>query len=188
MARSVVMILLMAAFLMILSSCGNMENTGGLTIPNSDGTAPGVSLTVDPEFGQSVAVSSGGVDASTSILRRVGKIALAATAVDQESGIQRIEVRITYDETTCDAGDVCKHTGSNRQPLESDSGEKSPGDQTAASSIFLDSLQAEDELGTGSAPPGGTRTVTLELWAVARNYLGGEAKTPVAAVRFHEEG
>jgi hypothetical protein len=117
-------------------------------------------------------------------------LSFAATAVDNESGVQAVEVWIEKREDTCNtATGLC--SGGNFQaeqiPRFSSSGPaKTPGEKTAPSSILIDTLNVADEIPQAAPPAGTTRTVVLRIYVVAVNNLGGRSQTPNLEVRWSE--
>jgi hypothetical protein len=183
--------LVLLAFAFVVSGCDGPDGPDGITIPETDDTAPTLGLLVDPEFGVNISVSSGGMNEATTIHRRTGKISFLVSAKDSESGIRRLEIWMTNTTTTCDSGGMCTKRGpglAGQPRFDADFGEKNPGDQTSETALMTQELQVESEIGSGMPPPGGSRTVKLEFWGAARNHRTGEAKTAIAAVTLQEQG
>jgi hypothetical protein len=179
--------LLAVVLLMGLTACPPGPGSGGITVPQSDATPPQLSLGAGQPNGQNVTVSSGGGDATMNLNARTGVLNLLATANDPESGIQTVQIWIETKTTTCQAAGPCSSSGPglNSQPTyESTSPAKHPGDSTSASSILAEALDLATTIPQGSAPSGGSLSVSLIMWAVAANNLGGRTQTPTLTATF----
>lgn len=183
--------LALAVLLAFASACNDDDggDTGGITIQSNDTTGPELTFSVALDGGTEKATAKvSGSPGGFTLPNRTGTLNLAATAKDDESGVQSVQIWMTTTATSCDAADVC--SGGNptlpSQPLfESTEPAKSPGDTTAASSIELEALPLPDAI-KGSAPAGGSLTVELELHAVAVNHLGKKVQTAVVSVVWKE--
>jgi hypothetical protein len=174
-------------------SCGGDDGVkGGITIAETDDTPPLVGLLVDPEFGENVAVGSGGPNEATTIHRRTGKVTFLVSGKDSESGVRRLEIWMTATITRCEAGGLCEtqNPGLVTEPrfAPPDEPMKNPGDQTSETSLFASVLQVEPEVGPGMPPPGGSRTVKFDFWATGENHHGRKARTANASVSLRENG
>jgi hypothetical protein len=172
------------SMLVFLSAC-NGGGGGDVTIPQSDGTPPSVSLQVAVVGSSSTtSVSSGGSAATLLLTSKTITLNISATAKDQESGIQALEIDVGNSITvTCQAGGVCSQTGPGSvSPFWSATNPQlNPGDRAVSSSIMLESLDpAAKQLlhPAAQAPPGGSRTESFTISAKAKNQLGGMATTP----------
>jgi hypothetical protein len=174
-------------FVALIASCGG-DGGGGITIPATDGSPPTISFAV-AEAGQGGGVTvNGGADEKLDLRARTGSLNLAVTAKDSESGIQKVEIWLTKKTTRCDA-DVCSPAGpglAGSPKFDSTEPQKSPGDTTAESSIVAEALNLSQEIGQASAPPNGSLTVELELWAVAVNHRGGRVETSRVTATWKE--
>jgi hypothetical protein len=155
---------------------------GGITIPQSDGSAPELSLGAGQQGGQNVTVSAGGSPQNLQLISKSGSLNLLATANDPESGIQALEIWVNKVTTSCDlVNNICTQSGPGllSSPMfESSSPQKQPGDTTAAGSILAQALDLSQQIPQGSVAAGHSRTVTLTIYAVAVNHLGGRTQTP----------
>lgn len=176
-----------------LAACqGTGSSTGGVTIPESDGTPPEATLqvAVAASGGDSAAVStSSGNSQSMTLRAKTGQLNLAASAKDSESGVQDLQIRLSMRVTTCD-GNICETSeplNSSDPPLfSSKSPQKKPGETTAESSIMFESLDLTQKIPQGSPAPGGTITVLLSFWVKAVNHLGASAQTPHIEATYRE--
>jgi hypothetical protein len=166
--------------------------TGGVTIPQSDSTPPEVSLSVAQQgSGTTVVVKSGGTAGSLNLTAKTGFLNLLASAKDTESGIQDLQIWIGTKVTTCDAGGICTKTG---PPLlgaprfSAPDVTKSPGDTDADTSIMAQAVDLAQEIPQAAPPSGGSRNVTIDIWAVGLNNLGGRAETAHVNVAWQEQG
>lgn len=180
-ARRAIVGLAVAVLVGAVAACDDDgSGGGGITIQSSDSTPPELSLKVALAGGtEEATVEPGGPGQTLTLPNRTGTLNLAATAKDEQTGVQRVQIWMETTVTTCDAAGVC--SGGNPtlpgQPLfESTEPTKSPGDTTSASSIELEALALPDAI-KGTAPPGGTLTVKLGFFAVALNHLGQRAQT-----------
>jgi hypothetical protein len=189
-ARRAIVGLAVAVLVGAAAACDDDGSSGGgITIQASDSTPPELSLSVAVAGGtEKATVEPGGTAQTFTLPNRTGTLNLAATAKDEQTGVQRVQIWMTTTVTSCDSAGVC--SGGNPtlpgQPLfESTQPAKSPGETTAASSIELEALPLSDAI-KGSAPPGGTLSVELELHAVAVNHLGQRAQTAKVTVIWDE--
>ena len=189
--RRAIVGLTVALLVAAASACNDDGNGsgGGITIQSNDSTPPELTFSVALAGGtEEATVTRGGSAAALTLPNRTGTLNLAATARDDQSGIRNVQIWMTTTTTPCDAAGQC--SGGNPtlpgQPLfQSTEPAQSPGDTTAASSILLEALRLPDAI-TGSAPPGGTLTVKLDLHAVATNHLGQKAQTATVSATWRE--
>jgi hypothetical protein len=173
---------LLAVLLLALTACsGGTGSGGGITIPQSDATPPGLSFGTGQPNGQNVTVNAGGPAASMKLNSPTGVLNLTATANDPDSGIRTVQIWIETRLTVCPAAGPCTlvNPGLGSQPnFESTSPAKNPGDTASASSILAQALDLSTMISPAGAPQGGHRTTSLVMWAVAVNYLGGQTRSP----------
>ena len=171
------------------SSCPSSGGGGGVTIPQSDSTAPSLSFGAGQPGGQNVSVSAGGSAQAMTLVSKSGPLNLLATAKDPESGIQTVEIWVNKKVTNCNAANICTTTGPGllgKPTYESASAKKNPGDQTPDSSILAEALDLSTEIPQGGVAAGASRVVTLEMYAVAVNHLGGKTQTPQISATWKE--
>jgi hypothetical protein len=173
------------------NSCnsGGGGSGGGITIAQSDSTAPTLTLGAGQSGGQDVTVSAGGSAQNMKLTSKTGALNLLATAKDPESGVQIVEIWVGKKTTSCDANGICKTTGPGllgKPTFESTSPQKKPGETAAESSIMAQSLNLSTEIPQGSVPAGQSLTVTLIIHAVAVNHLGGRTQTPELTATWSE--
>ena len=179
--------LMMAALLVAVTGC-NGSSGGGITIPNSDGSAPTVSLQAGATApsGESAAVSSGGLGQAMTLRAKTGFLNLVASAKDPESGVQSLEIWLSSKITRC-SGDICQTSqpsvGAPR--FQSSTPQKKPGEQASDSSILADVLDIANEI-PQTAPTGGSLTVEWTLFSRAKNHLAGSTDTPPLTVTYRE--
>ena len=180
---------LVTALLVGAVACDDGANgSGGITIQSTDSSPPELRLSVALAGGtEEGTVEPGGAAQTLTLPNRTGTLNLAATAKDEQTGVQRVQIWMTKTTSSCDAADVCSGgtTDTGQPQFESTGPAKAPGETTAASSIELEALPLTSEI-TGSAPPGGSLTVKLELWAVAFNHLGQKAQTAKVSATWRE--
>jgi hypothetical protein len=161
---------------------------GGITIQSPDASPPGITLGAS-QGGQNVTVSNGGNPASLALTAKTGSMTLLATGTDQESGLKDVQIWATTQITDCSGATCTTQPGGGLQgaPRFSAPGSnRSPGDTTASSTILSDSLNLTSEIPQGSPTAGSTRTVTMKIWAVAINYVGGRSQTSQITATFSE--
>jgi hypothetical protein len=177
-----------AALIGIVPACEG-GGGGGITIQANDSTPPGLTLEVAVAGGtEEASVSDGGSDQSLTLPNKTGTLNLAATASDQESGVQALQIWVSTTTTRCMATGTCQQTGPGLlgSPMfESSQPVKNPGDTTAASSILADVLKLPDII-QGSAPPGGSLHVQIDIWATAVNHRGVKSQTASVTARWDE--
>ena len=184
------MILIVAA--VTFSSCngGNSGGGGGggITIAQNDSTAPTLTLGAGQPGGQNINVSAGGSDQNMKLTSKTGSLNLLATAKDPESGVQAVEIWVNKESTFCPAAAPCKRTGPGllgRPTFESTSPQKKSGETAADSSILAQPLNLSAEI-PQQLLPGQSRSVTLTIYAVAVNHLGGRTQTPMIIATWSE--
>ncbi len=173
---------------LLLTTCSKSSG-GGITIAQSDGTAPTLSLGAGQPGGQNVSVSGGGSGQTMKLTSKTGVLNLLATASDPESGVDTLQIWVNEKTTTCDAAGLCKTIGPGllgKPTFDSTSPQKKPGDATAASSILAQALDLTKEIPQGSVPGGGTLAVDLIIYARAVNNLNGQTLSPVLTVTWSE--
>ncbi|MEV6305367.1 hypothetical protein AB0M02_38555 [Actinoplanes sp. NPDC051861] len=174
----------------VVSACPGRpgSDSGGITIPESDGTGPTLTLqaAATASGGESAAVSGGGSAQSMTLHAKTGHLNLAASAKDPESGIQSLEIWLIPTITRCE-GDPCSVSQPEvRDPrFVSSVPQRSPGQQASEASIMLEALDLTAEL-TQTPPPGGSVTVEWRLSARAKNHLGTETRTPELKVTYRQ--
>lgn len=175
---------------LFLSLVGCQPPNGGITIPQSDGSAPELSLGAGQQGGQNVSVSAGGSSQTLTLTSKSGSLNLLATANDPESGIQALEIWVNKESVSCNlATNICTRTGPGLlgSPMfESTSPQKQPGETTAAGSILGEALDLSQQIPQGTVPAGRTLSVTLIIHAVAVNHLGGRTQTPEIRATWSE--
>lgn len=161
----------------------------GITIAQSDSTAPELALGIGQPGGNNVTVSGGGSGQNMVLISKTGVLNLLATATDPESGVQALEIWINKKTTSCDAGGICTTTGPGLlgQPtFDSTSPQKQPGETTSASSILAQAFDISVEIPQGSISADESLTVELIIYAVAVNHLGGRVQTPEIIATWSE--
>src|SRR6266568_7009035 len=170
-----------AVLFLLLTACSKSSG-GGITIAQTDGTAPTLSLGAGQPGGQNVSVSGGGSGQSMTLTNKTGVLNLLDAATDPESGADTLQIWVNEKTTTCDAAGLCKTTGPGllgKPTFDSTSPQKKPGETTAASSILAQALDLTKEIPQGSVLGGGTLTVDLIIYARAVNNLNGQTLTPI---------
>jgi hypothetical protein len=178
------------AIIVLLLLIGCQPTGGGITIPQSDSSAPGLTLGAGQQGGQDVTVSAGGSSQNMTLVSKSGPLNLLATANDPESGIQAVEIWVNKVTVSCNlTNDTCTQTGPGllASPMfESTSPQKQPGDTASATSILAQALDLSQQIPQGNVAAGHTRTVTLIIHAVAVNHLGGRTQTPEIRATWSE--
>lgn len=177
---------LWVGFILLFTACNS--TSAGITIPQSDSTAPTLTLGAGQEGGgNDVTVTPGGSNQTMTLLKKTGSINLAATARDPESGVQAVEIWMSKLKSTCGADGVCALEGPSNavKIFESVVPQKMPGETTSESSILLQPLDLSKEI-PASYPAGGSLAVELRLYAVAVNHLGGRTQTAELKVVWQE--
>lgn len=185
--RLVILILATVTF----CSCpgGGGGGGGGITIPQNDSTAPTLTLGAAQPGGQSVTVNAGGSAQTLKLTSKTGALNLLATAKDPESGIQAVEIWVSNSTTFCDANKICKLVGPGllgKPTFESTSAQKKPGETAADSSILADSVNLSTQIRQAQLQPGESLSVTIIIYAVAVNHLGGRTQTPEIKATWSE--
>jgi hypothetical protein len=177
----------LALLLFGLGACGGDSNgdpnAGKIPVPQSDATGPTLTLGVG-----SASVSVGGTGQPLTLSSRTGPLNVLATAMDNESGIQALQVWVVKSSTKCDSSGLCSGGPGGISPTprwESSETQATPGQFVTKGSTMLQAFDLSQEV-TETAPPGGTLTVTLEVWAVAINHLGGQVRTPSITATWSE--
>jgi hypothetical protein len=173
-----------------LLGCPKNSSGGGITVPQSDGTAPELSLGAGQQQPNSTTygVTAGGSPKTMTLTSKTGFLNLAATAKDQESGVQAVEIWMNRKTTTCMAG-TCTAPGPgllSTPTYQSISPKKNPGETTSESSILLEALDLSTAIPQGGVLPGISRTVELIFFARARNNLSGQSQTPELTATWKE--
>jgi hypothetical protein len=170
--------------------CTGGSSGGGITIAQSDGTPPTLSLGAGQPGGQNVSVSVGGSAQNMKLTSKSGALNLLASAKDGESGVQALEIWVNKKTTRCDtATNLCSQTGPGllaKPQFESTSPKKNPGETTPDASILADALDLSKEIPQAAPSAGNTLTVQLLFFARARNHLGGQAQTPQITATWSE--
>jgi len=174
----------------LAGSCSTSGSSGGgITISQNDITAPELTFGAGQPSGQNITVSAGGAGQNMNLTSKTGALNLLATAKDSESGVQAVEIWVNKKTTRVDANGIASTTGPGllgKPTFDSTSAQKKPGETTAASSILAQALNLSTEIPQGSAPAGESRTVTLIMYAVAVNHLGGRTQTPELMATWSE--
>jgi hypothetical protein len=175
-----------------LTACpppGSSSGGGGVTVPQSDPTAPTVTLGAGQPNGPNLSVSAGGSAQSGTLTHKTGPLNLLISANDPESGVQAVQIFYTSTVMSCDPSGCSgppTHGQVGAPRFSSSSPQKSPGQTTAASSTLADVLDLVAEIPQPPVTAGNRRIVTLYLWGTARNNLGGTAKTPELVLTWTE--
>jgi hypothetical protein len=174
---------------LLLAACNPSPSGGGggITVPQNDASAPDLTLGVS-QGNQTATVKSGGGAAAMTLTAKTGSVNMLATAVDNESGVQNLQIWVERTITTCDAGGTCSggNPGLLGSPAFGSSGPTtSPGQTTAASSIMAQAFDLTTAI-PQTAVSSGTRTVKLDFWAVAVNHLGGKSQTTRVSATWKE--
>jgi hypothetical protein len=179
------------AALLVLAGCNGTGQGQGITVPNSDASPPELTLIAAQPGTSGESVTTTGNDKTLTLTSKTGPLNLSATAKDSESGIRRVELWINKRTDTCTPpGGPCTAVGPGLLSVptfESDSGAKNPGQSGAVESSLL--FQAPDlatYIPQGGPPAGSTRTVTLQIFAVAYNQLNGKSTTKTIAAVWRE--
>jgi hypothetical protein len=171
----------------LAAGCGG-GGGGGITIPQSDGTPPSLTLQAGAANGPTASVSAGGAAATMTLASKSGSLNLSATARDPESGVRT--VRVTVDKTVTECfGGSCTTVNpglASRPALESTGPARQPGDTVSESSVLLSSIDLAQEIPQTPPGAGATRTVTVRMTARALNHLGGTSLTPALTATWRE--
>lgn len=172
--------MLLLAVTLLFIGCSSGSTTGGITIAQTDSTPPMITLGAGQPNGQNQTVNSGGSGGSLKLISKSGPLNLLVTAKDQESGVQTVQIWVNTSTTRC-TGTICTTTGPGllgSPTFQSTSPAKHPGDTVAATSILAEALDLTQVIPQQNVPSGDSLSVTIMIWAVAINYLGGQSQTP----------
>jgi hypothetical protein len=175
-------------FLSIIAST-TVPQGGGIVIAASDPTPPTLNFGIgQPNNGPNVTVSAGGSDQTAKLIAKTGVLNLLATATDPDSGIQSLQIFADAAVTVCSGGSCSGgNHGLNGAPLfDSTVPKKNPGETTSASSILAQALDLTQFIPQGTPAPGTTRMTDIEMFAVAKNNLGGTTNTPAIHATWSE--
>lgn len=172
------------ALILVLVGCQG----GGITIPQSDSTPPTVTLSAIQPNGGSTTVSAGGAEQTLTLTAKTGSLNLTATAEDPQSGIQTLQIWVSYRTAGCE-NDICTSSepGLQTKPrFESTSPQKKAGEKTVQMSILADALNLSEFISPTSPLPGSTVYVDVIITAKAVNHLGGQTITPKLTAKWKE--
>jgi hypothetical protein len=182
----------MAAIVTALGvGCGTGSGSGGacngIRIPESDTSPPGATFGIAAQGGPTTTVTIGGAPQTGTLPTKTGPLNLLVTAKDSESGVKDVQIWMTKRTTTCSGG-TCTTAGPGLvgQPRFSNPRTGNTGDCVAESSIVAQSIDLATEIPQAPPPAGGSRSVSLQLWAVVINYRDANARTPVATIDWKE--
>ena len=171
----------------IATGCGG-GGGGGITVPQSDGTPPSLTLQAGAANGPTASVTAGAAAATMTLPSRSGALNMSASARDPDSGVRTVRVIVDKSVTEC-AGGSCTTTNpglASRPALESTGPARQPGDTVSESSVLLSSIDLTQEIPQTPPGAGATRTVTFRMTARAINHLGGTSLTPALTVTWRE--
>jgi hypothetical protein len=139
--------------------------------------------------GRQATVTVGGAMQVFTLQAKTGALNVVATATDQESGVQTVDVWMTKTTRNCDSSGKCSNQGpglAGTPRFESTGPVAKPGANVAATSILADTLDLTSEIAPGAPAAGSSRIVTLEFWATAKNHLGAMSQTAHATANWSE--
>jgi hypothetical protein len=190
-ARRLATALLMALLLVGCSNGGNGSTPAdAVTVDSGDSTPPTLQLSAAETGGGNPQVDiKPGDPAKTLQLRtKTESINLIATARDDESGVQRLQIWVGKRTLTCSGG-TCSPAGPGLQgaPRFQSTEPKQPaGAVVSRQKTLLAALVLRDEIPQTPPAPGTSRTVEIMISARAANHVDGEARTPNITARWTE--
>jgi hypothetical protein len=193
-ARRLAAVVATAVALAAVQGAGCQDSgAGGITVAATDESSPNLSLGVAEEGASaSATVGTTGNDATVTVAAKTSKLTLVATATDNESGVQDVQIWVIDPRTElCDAAGVCSGGAPGLTTgvrFDAPTPQVAPGGTTSASTILGQSLDLSQELDQAAPPAGHTRTTSFAVYAVAVNHLGGRAVTKRVTVTFSEIG
>jgi hypothetical protein len=175
--------------LSIVASSSTPTGGGGIVIASVDNSPPELAFGIgQPNGGPDVTVNNGGTRKTARLIRKTGVLNVLATATDQESGIQAVQIFVCPAVEICGAGGTCLPSGSRDCKSMSSITEpvKTPGQQTSPRAILADTIDLTQIIPQGPPVPGTSRRTTLEMFATTRNHLGGMTTTPLIGAAWSE--
>jgi hypothetical protein len=109
-ARRLAAVVATAVALAAVQGAGCQDSgAGGITVAAADESSPNLSLGVAEEGASaSATVGTTGNDATVTVAAKTSKLTLVATATDNESGVQDVQIWVIDPRTElCDAAGVC---------------------------------------------------------------------------------
>ena len=190
-ARTLTAALLLA---FVLGGCTNGGNGGasadGVTVDANDTTAPTLQLSAAETGGGNpqVDVKPGDSPKTLQLRTKTESINLIATARDDESGVQTLQIWVNKKTTRCSGG-TCTVVGPGllgAPRFESTEPKQSAGTAVSPQKTLLTALVLKDEIPQGSPGPGSTLVVEITIFATSANHVGAEASTPEITARWSE--
>jgi len=178
--------------LVTLMGCPSSGGGGGVTIPTSDASPPGLTLgfALQGANGVSGTATVGGQTQTLTLPQKTGNLNSLATATDQESGILSVGIFMEADVVRCPFHSPC--TGNLNHDLWStptfvlNSPKKNPGESASPSGILAQAVDLSTLITAKPTNPGDKVTTTIWLMAQAQNQLNGTSQTAEAKVEFSE--
>jgi hypothetical protein len=175
------------------AGCQGSSSGSGIIVAATDATPPSLSLGVAVAGTQlSATLGTTGSDAAITLPAKTGTVNLIATATDDQSGVSDVQIWVQDRRVrTCDGSGSCSGGDPGLTPglrFDAPSAPAVPGDEVAASSINIQSLDLSREIAQSSPAAGDTRTTSFVLYAVATNHLGGRSETTRVTFTFAETG
>jgi hypothetical protein len=190
-ARTLAPALVLACVLVGCSNDGNGSTPAdAVTVDAGDSTPPTLQLSAAETGGGNpqVDIKPGDPPKTLQLRTKTESINLIATAHDDESGVQRLQMWVGKRTTTCSGGS-CSPSGPGLQgaPRFQSTEPKQPaGAVVSRQKTLLAALVLRDEIPQTAPGPGTTRTVEITISARAANHVDTEARTPAITARWNE--
>jgi hypothetical protein len=181
-------------FAFVFGGCTNGGNGGtptdGVTVDQNDATAPTLQLSAAETGGGNpqVDVKPGDSPKALQLRTKTESINLIATARDDESGVQKLQIWVNKKTTLCSGG-TCTPAGpglAGAPRFQSTEPKQPAGAVVSRQKTLLAALVLRDEIPQASPGAGGSLTVEITIQARAANHLDTEARTPVITARWSE--
>jgi hypothetical protein len=186
-----------AAALVVVAVLGGCSNGGGggtptdgVTVDGNDSTPPTLQLSAAETGGGNpqVDIKPGDQPKTLQLRTKTESINLIATARDDESGVQRLQIWVSKRTIRCSGGS-CTPMGPGLEgaPRFQSTEPKQPaGAVVSRQNTLLGALVLRDEIPQASPGPGATLTVEIMISARAANHVDAEVRTPVITARWSE--